>query len=241
MRVSRPDRWPFAPHKPYGFNANVRGGRRIACSRYHQSEQVIAYKRQTVSRENVSSSTSQNYERSFASTMQFTAKFTTLACAVVAAMVSQVTASPALVRPIVSRSKLVHKHQLSPSRRQVEAGSSSKDLQRADTTDANITYVGRPSDSAPPGPYVFVYAAKFTESRECTDLGPVTVLSQGQCTPIRFGLTAIQCIQDPTSVPLQNVMVCTTSACDDCYNLGTTPTDDGFRITTNVKYIKVMF
>lgn len=49
------------------------------------------------SREDVSSNTSQNYQPTFASAMQFTANFVALAFAVVAATTSQVAASPAPV------------------------------------------------------------------------------------------------------------------------------------------------
>ncbi|KAI0718082.1 hypothetical protein C8T65DRAFT_765649 [Cerioporus squamosus] len=82
--------------------------------------------------------------------MQFITTFTALAFAVVAVTVSQVTASPALVRG-VSRPNLVHDNSLPPSRWQIQASIITTDefLHWLDTTDANITYIGTLIDLAP--------------------------------------------------------------------------------------------
>ncbi|TFK84436.1 hypothetical protein K466DRAFT_602012, partial [Polyporus arcularius HHB13444] len=61
--------------------------------------------------------------------MQFTAKFTALAFAVVAATVSQVAASPAPVASVISTDEF---------------------LKWLDTTDAEITYIGKPINGSVP-------------------------------------------------------------------------------------------
>ncbi|RDX54128.1 hypothetical protein OH76DRAFT_1479175 [Lentinus brumalis] len=148
--------------------------------------------------------------------MQFTAKFTTLACAV-AAMLSQVTAKPAPV----------------------------------DTIHANITHVGNAMDSATPRPaasYVFGYSTKILADNTCStslsDSGTVTVLNEGQCTPIRTSISGaaqnVQCTRPPSVDPAK-VFVCPTATCaEGCSTLNQdTFVSGGYYITTNAKYIFV--
>ncbi|TFK80190.1 hypothetical protein K466DRAFT_391046 [Polyporus arcularius HHB13444] len=165
-------------------------------------------KRDSDSRRSLSSNTSWSYHRlSPASTMLFTAKFTALVFAVVAATFCQVTAKPA----------------------PVEASSNSKDAltHGVDTIDANVTRVGQPIDSAVPTPdaaYHFQYSTRLVGNAFCSeapsDLGHVTVPNENHCTPITFGAN-VQCIRfTPGSLTVdpRRVRVCTRN-CFNCMRL----------------------
>ncbi|RDX51341.1 hypothetical protein OH76DRAFT_326401 [Lentinus brumalis] len=193
-------------------------------------------KRDTDSRRSLSSNTSRSYHRlSPASTMLFTAKFTALVFAVVAATFCQVTAKPA----------------------PVDASSNSKDAltHGVDTIDANITHVDHPIDSAAPASpaataYPFEYSTFFYGGTTCSDspsdVGTVNVLNDDDCTQINpVGDKTVQCIRrkgSTTSVDLSRILVCQDTNCArDCIRLSdATARSNHFYSTRNARSILVI-
>ncbi|RPD58882.1 hypothetical protein L226DRAFT_575337 [Lentinus tigrinus ALCF2SS1-7] len=145
--------------------------------------------------------------------MQFTAKFNALAVAVVAAMVSQVAASPAPVASVVSTDEF---------------------LKWLDTTDADITYIGKPINGSVPRAAQDVMVT-YCNKRTQNVCGGTCTVYNGPAACLAAGGTA--CLSATA-----NVGFCDRGGCGgSCNQLSTCGThlDNGFCFTPGTASIIV--